>query len=32
MILTNFNISASVEEYVVALDIAMDNVLAMQMG
>lgn len=32
MILTNFNISAGVEEYVVALDIAMNNVLAMQMG
>lgn len=32
MILTNFNISAGIEEYVVALDIAMNNVLAMQMG
>ncbi len=32
MILTNLDISASVEEYVVALDIAMNDVLAMQMG
>lgn len=32
MILTNFNVSASVEEYVVALNIAMNDVLAMQMG
>lgn len=32
MVLTNLNISASVEEYIVALNIAMNNVLAMQMG
>lgn len=32
IILTNFDISAGVEEYVVALNIAMNNILAMQMG